>query len=202
MDENVGDLNANHVGIDLGSFVSVSVSNVSSMNLVLNSGEKLKSWVDYDASSKRLEVRLSRFEEPRPYIPIVAHLVDFSKMWKDEDDVLVGLSSNGNSVQTSSIYSWRFRVRKVPNSMHSMPVDPDEYKGDRHDDENSKIGCPMAFLGGLLIIALFGALLLSVVPNLWAIVFEACRMNFSKQQVDFRYEKVGLVVEDGGNCKK
>ncbi|PON82067.1 Legume lectin domain containing protein [Trema orientale] len=54
VNDNVGDLNMNHV--DVGSFVSVAIVNVSSMDLVLNSGEKLKSWIDYDSSSKRLEV--------------------------------------------------------------------------------------------------------------------------------------------------
>ncbi|KAK4772392.1 hypothetical protein SAY86_014167 [Trapa natans] len=203
MDENVGDLNANHVGIDLGSFVSVRVSNVSSMNLVLNSGEKLKSWVDYDASSKRLEVRLSRFAEPRPYIPIIAHMIDLSKIWKDEDDVLVGLcSSNVNTAQTSTIYSWRFRLRKVPTAMHSMPVDPNEIKRHKHEGENSKRGCPVALLGGLVLMALLGALLLSAVPNMWAMILEACRMDFPNTQVDFQYEKVGMAVENGGDCKK
>lgn len=202
MDENVGDLNANHVGIDLGSFVSVSASNASSMNLVLNSGEKLKSWVDYDASSKRLEVRLSRFGKPRPYIPIVAHLVDLSKRWNDEDDVLIGLSSsNGNSVQTTTIHSWRFRSRKVPNSLHSMPVNPNDYKGDEHTNENKIRDCPVAFLGALVLMALYGAFLLYVVPYLWVMFIEAYGVGIPKHQVDFRYEKVGLVAEHGGDCK-
>ncbi|PON96441.1 Concanavalin A-like lectin/glucanase domain containing protein [Trema orientale] len=41
IDEKVGDLNMNHIHV--GSFVSVAVVNVCSIDLVLNSGEKLKS---------------------------------------------------------------------------------------------------------------------------------------------------------------
>ncbi|OWM70001.1 lectin-like protein [Punica granatum] len=203
MDENVGDLNDNHVGIDLGSFVSVSASNVSSMNLMLNSGEKLRSWIDYDASSKRIEVRLGRFGEPRPYNPLVAHLVDLSKIWNDEEDVLIGLSSsNGNSVQTSSIYSWRFKLRKFLNSMHSMPADPNENKGGEHADVNKKRACPVALLGGLVIVALLGALLLALMQSLWAIAVEAFRVDYPEHRVDFQYEKIGVVVgKDGGGGK-
>ncbi|KAK8515063.1 hypothetical protein V6N12_001224 [Hibiscus sabdariffa] len=43
-DEKVGDFNANHVGIDVGSLEPVEVCNLSSLNLVLNNGEPLKSW--------------------------------------------------------------------------------------------------------------------------------------------------------------
>lgn len=45
----------------MGSLDSVIVSNVSSIDLVLSSGKKLHSWVDYDSSSKRLDVRLCEF---------------------------------------------------------------------------------------------------------------------------------------------
>ncbi|PON69091.1 Legume lectin domain containing protein [Parasponia andersonii] len=54
MDGNMGDLNMIHV--DVGSFVSVAIVNISSIDLVHSSGEKLKSWIDYDLSSDGLEV--------------------------------------------------------------------------------------------------------------------------------------------------
>ncbi|KAI9175095.1 hypothetical protein LWI28_027161 [Acer negundo] len=53
-----GDLNGNHVGIDVDSLLSVKFCNISSQNIFLNSVKKLVSWIDYDASAKRLEVRL------------------------------------------------------------------------------------------------------------------------------------------------
>ncbi|CAA0836734.1 Probable sugar phosphate/phosphate translocator [Striga hermonthica] len=55
VDEKVRDPNSNHVGVDVGSLVSSKTSNVSSVNLVLNGGVKLRSWIDYDSSSKRIE---------------------------------------------------------------------------------------------------------------------------------------------------
>ncbi|TQD92065.1 hypothetical protein C1H46_022344 [Malus baccata] len=50
-------------GIDVGSFVSLVVCNVSELNLVLNSGERLTCWIDYDASSQRLEIRRFKIDE-------------------------------------------------------------------------------------------------------------------------------------------
>ncbi|KAE8692880.1 Plastid transcriptionally active isoform 1 [Hibiscus syriacus] len=47
----------------------------------------------------------------------------WSKLWNDE--VFVGLSSsNGKSSQTCFIRLWSFKLRQVPNWMHSQPIDP------------------------------------------------------------------------------
>lgn len=201
LDPNVGDLNANHVGIDVGSFESVTAKDVSSINLVLNSGEKLKSWVDYDASSKSLEVRLSKFGDERPHIPLLAHQIDFPSTWKDED-VFVGISSsNGNSSQTSNVYSWRFRLRKVPSWMHSLPADPHGH-GEKHV-EHKKGFCFLRFLEGLIFATGCGALIAYVMLFLWAI-FVSRRTVLSVQlpgrSEEFRYQKVDVVAhKDDGN---
>ncbi|KAF8395602.1 hypothetical protein HHK36_019552 [Tetracentron sinense] len=81
MDSILGDLNGNHVRIDVDSLVS-----------------------------KRIEVRLSKLGTVRPFDPLLSYLIDLSEMWKEEE-VLVGLSSSsGNSSQTSVVYSWSFRI--------------------------------------------------------------------------------------------
>ncbi|KAA8518982.1 hypothetical protein F0562_016244 [Nyssa sinensis] len=87
MDDKYGDLNDNHVGIDLSSLVSVKASKVSSINLVLNSGEKLQAWIDYEVGSKRLEVRLTKFGEIRPVDPLLLYPIDLSQMWMEEEEV-------------------------------------------------------------------------------------------------------------------
>ncbi|KAJ0088509.1 hypothetical protein Patl1_31738 [Pistacia atlantica] len=84
-DAKYGDLNDNHVGIDVGSLSSVKVSNVSSHNMWLNSGKKFTSWIDYEASSKRLEVRLSHFGDSKPVDPLLSYPIDLSKVWNNEE---------------------------------------------------------------------------------------------------------------------
>ncbi|KAE8689744.1 heme-binding-like protein [Hibiscus syriacus] len=116
--------NENHVGIDVGSLVSGKVRNLSSLSLVLNNVQKLHSWIDYEATSKRLEIRLSQ-SRTRPNDPLLSHSIDLSKLWNYEE-VFMGLSSsNGNSSQTSFIHLWSFKLRQVPNWMHSQPLDPE-----------------------------------------------------------------------------
>ncbi|KAA8534127.1 hypothetical protein F0562_031680 [Nyssa sinensis] len=196
MDENVGDQNANHVGIDVCSLVSAKVSNVSSINLALNSGVTLQSWVDYDASSKRLEVRLTKLGGARPYNPLLTYPIDLLEMWKEEE-VFVGLSSSsGNSSQTSSVYSWKFRVRNVPSWLHSHPVDPRLYPNQQGKQKtvHRRGTCPLAVLYGLIFAIGCGALVAFIVLHLWSIFVNGNTMipaKYSLRPVDFRETNCG-----------
>ncbi|KAK3204620.1 hypothetical protein Dsin_018666 [Dipteronia sinensis] len=55
-DAEYGELNGNHDIIYVNSLLSVKYCNLLDRNLLLNSGKKLDSWIDSEASSKRLEV--------------------------------------------------------------------------------------------------------------------------------------------------
>ncbi|KAG6395350.1 hypothetical protein SASPL_145993 [Salvia splendens] len=201
VDENVGDLNANHVGLDIGSLASVKTSNVSSIGLDLKSGVKLHSWIDYDSSSKRIEVRLSKFGIARPYSPLLVYKVDLGEMWRSEE-VVVGLSSStGNSMQTSSVYSWNFRTREVPQWLHSQPLNPRAFSREKLAQKR-KI-CALGFISGLVFLTGCGALLALVVMFLWALFENGSETvltipgKCTVHSGDFRYEKINVVVGDG-----
>lgn len=199
-DGNVGDLNANHVGVNVGSLESVIFSNVSSFNLVLNSGEKLNSWIDYDSSSKRLEVRLSRFGSKRPFKPVLAYHIDLLEMWGSQD-VIVGLvSSNDDSLQSASVYSWRFRLRKVSHGMHSLPANPYGYENKDGEDlgVHKRNACAITVLARLIFATGCGALLAFVVLFMWAIFISRHNVFPVEHQMgptDFRYEKINVTVD-------
>ncbi|KAL8152745.1 hypothetical protein V2J09_010505 [Rumex salicifolius] len=130
MDTQFGDLNDNHVGVDVSSFVSVKVANASHAKLVLNSGKKLQCWIDYEASSKRIEIRLSKSGEMRPIEPLLSCPIDLSSIFKNEQ-VWFGLSSSSaNSSQVCKVYSWSFKLRAVPYWMHSQPLNPQVFTKD------------------------------------------------------------------------
>ncbi|KAI4299470.1 hypothetical protein L6164_032930 [Bauhinia variegata] len=208
LDDNVGDLNANHVGINVANLVSSVVGNVSSINLVLNSGEKLKSWVDYNASSKRLEVRLSRLNEPRPFSPIIAHAIDLLKLWGNKD-VFVGISSaNGNSQQITSVYSWKLSLRVFPKWMHSLPVDPRGYSEQKHDENfrsHKRNYCPLSILAGLIFVTGSFALVAFLLLFMWAIFiskYEECPVKIPAHPADFRYERIDVAIEKNTTDEK
>ncbi|CAA2968027.1 lectin-like protein [Olea europaea var. sylvestris] len=204
LDENLGDVNSNHVGIDVGSLVSMKTSNVSSINLVLNSGVKLHSWIDYDSSSKRLEVRLSKFGLARPYDPLLVYPIDLGEMWRN-GEVFVGLSSSsGNSMQTGNVYSWKFKTRSVPNWLHSKPVDPQVFSNVRSEEKrnNRRWVCVLGFLSGFITIVGCGAIIALVIMFVWAIIENSRETIVTVpttcmvQPGDFKYQKINVVIND------
>ncbi|XP_059288230.1 L-type lectin-domain containing receptor kinase S.4-like [Lycium ferocissimum] len=175
----------NHVVVNVGSLVS------RNKNLGLNSsGKKLQSWVDYDCTSKRLEVRVSELGGTRPYGPLLVYNVDLGNMWKGQQ-VLVGLTSNGSSLEGTSVYSWKFSVRSVPKWLHSQPVDPNKMANRKRF---RLFPSCLIFVTGCLALASLVGLFLWVIfsINNTEVVIPAKR--------DFRYEKVAnVVVEEDGS---
>lgn len=188
MDGNVGDSSASYVRINVNGVVSSS-------SLVLSNGDNngLKSWIDYDASSKRLEVRLAKSGDARPYNPIMARAVDLAEMWMDED-VRVGIASRNGMV-----CSWRFRVRKFPNSIHTLPVDPRSYVGKEERGERVRLERrrvrPLSVAGCLIFATVCGASVAFVVLFLSVIFFKKHAAERPVYAVEFGYEKVAVDVE-------
>lgn len=207
MDKKYGDVNGNHVGLDVDSFVSVKVSNVSYINLVLNSGVKLQTWIDYEASGKRFEVRLSKVGEIRPLDPLLSYLINLSKMWKDED-ITVGLSSySRNTSQKSKVYSWSFKTRTMPHWMHSQPMNPEGFVARKEDVEVRKRShCALRIFVALIFGAGCGALGAFFVLFLWTMFGNRRPIvpeEFAMQPREFEYKKfnvsVDKTIEDGKN---
>ncbi|XP_042506328.1 L-type lectin-domain containing receptor kinase VIII.2-like [Macadamia integrifolia] len=202
MDAKLGDPNANHVGVDIGSLVSAQVRNVSSINLVLNSGKKLHSWIDYDASTKILEVRLSKSGAVKPSVPLISYRIDLSEMWKGEE-VFVGMSSSsGNSSQTTTIYSWSFNLRSVPSWLHSQPADPRIIAVQSNPPIIQKRStCLLRILAGLIFGTGCGALVAFIVMFVWTISVNRrqCQsvvpVEYPVHPVEFAYEKIKVFAQ-------
>ncbi|XP_022888571.1 L-type lectin-domain containing receptor kinase VIII.2-like [Olea europaea var. sylvestris] len=205
-DEKYGDVNGNHVGVDIDSPVSAKVSNVSSINLVLNSAEKLQAWIDYEANSKRIELRLSKIGVVRPVDPLLSYPIDLSQMWENED-VLVGLSSSsGNSSQKSNVHSWSFRSRTVPHWMHSEPMDPESFV-DKEEELNvrKRSDCVVRILAALIFGTGCGALGAFTVLFVWTILanrrpvvpeeYVVRPKEYALQPKEFQYKKFNVAVD-------
>lgn len=200
MDDKDGDVNSNHVGIDISSPVSVKVSNVSSVKMVLNSGEKMQAWIDYEPGFLRLEVRLGQLGEMRPVNPLLSYRIDLSRMWKDKE-LFVGLSSSSrNSLQKCKVYSWSMKLTRVPHWMHSQPLDPKAFSGPVKikDPVDNKRDCLPRILAALILGIGCGGFGAFIVLFVWTIfdkrqpvVPEECAVK----PVEFEYKKFKVVVD-------
>ncbi|KAM1198340.1 hypothetical protein ACFX2J_009715 [Malus domestica] len=195
-----------HVGIDVGSSVSAKVSNVSAKNLGPSSGNKTQGWIDYEAGSNRLEVRLSKFGGPKPVDPLLWYPIDLSKMWGDKE-VFVGLSAmSRNSSQTCSVYSWSFEQRHVPHWMHSQPLDPKAVaKNSKAEALEKKKDCTKRAFGAMVFGVACGALASFVGLYLWTVFGNRRPVvpeGYAEKSKEFEYEKMKVVadnktIEDG-----
>ncbi|KAJ0737820.1 putative non-specific serine/threonine protein kinase [Helianthus annuus] len=178
----------------MDNIVSLKVTNMSDVNLGLDSGSRLQVWIDYESNSRRLEVRLSKLEENRPVNPVRFEHIDLPKIYPGNEGFVVGLSSyNRNSSQVCNVYSWSFKTRRAPDWMHSEPLDPlslkekgNEVKGHKKSD------CVMRILSALILGIGLGALGTFVGMFVWTI--------FGKRQPispeDYAVKPVVVVVHD------
>nr|KYP44765.1 Lectin-domain containing receptor kinase A4.1 [Cajanus cajan] len=102
-----GDINDNHVGINLNNMVSnksveaafyPNNGSTNKQSLNLKSGEVTQAWVDYDSSKHQLEVRLSPTSS-KPTSPILSYKVDLSPIL--QDSMYVGFSSSTGLLASS-----------------------------------------------------------------------------------------------------
>lgn len=195
------DASKNRVAINSGS---IKVGNVSSLSLMMNSGKSLRCWIDYEAGSRRLEVRLSELGGSRPLDPFLAHRVDLWKMWKDRD-VFLGLSSSSRSSnQSCLIHSWSFELKLFPHWIHSQPLDPNSVSKEEAKPlraTREKNDCLLKVLAAMIFGMASGALGAFCLLYLWAIFGRrrpVAPEEFAgkEKSVDCEYKKVEVVVLD------
>ncbi|CAI8600952.1 unnamed protein product [Vicia faba] len=173
-------------------------------NLVLTSGEKMHTWIDYEASSMRLEVRLSKNGNSKPFDPLLWDKIETSNVLKDEE-MFVGFSPVKET--SAFLYSWSFVLRHFPpHSMHSEPLDPKVFVKNSENPmvveskEKGKSDCFLRVLAAMIFGTGCGALTAFSVLYLWtifgnkrgAVVPEGCVM----QGLDGDYRKVKIVVDN------
>ncbi|KNA20182.1 hypothetical protein SOVF_054980 [Spinacia oleracea] len=128
-----GDIDDNHVGIDVNSLNSVSAASAmyfsekDSMNksLQLTSGKPMQVWVDYDAVNMLVNVKLAPIGKPKPNHSLLSTHIDLSKVIKNP--VYIGFSSStGLSANRNYILGWSWNQSGQaqsldPSKLPSLP---------------------------------------------------------------------------------
>ncbi|KAF8033338.1 hypothetical protein BT93_D2063 [Corymbia citriodora subsp. variegata] len=113
----VGDINDNHVGIDVNGLVSKKSSPAGYTenhiqgfrNLSLISGKAMQVWVDYDGVQKQIRVTLAPVKVDKPDTPLLSLPFNLSPIFKET--MYVGFSSSTGAILTPHyILGWSFKV--------------------------------------------------------------------------------------------
>ncbi|KAG1355342.1 L-type lectin-domain containing receptor kinase IV.2-like [Cocos nucifera] len=129
----VGDINNNHVGIDVNGLRSINAATASYFNekidgfknLSLISGEPMQVWVDYSNPQKKLDVTISPISVPKPSHPLLSSFIDLSPVISDT--MYVGFSaSTGSSVPSDYVLGWSFKMngQAAALNLSSLPSLP------------------------------------------------------------------------------
>ncbi|XXG80820.1 hypothetical protein AAC387_Pa09g1594 [Persea americana] len=110
-----GDINANHVGIDVNSLISIQsapasyFSNGANTGITLISGKPMQVWVDYDGGGDQLNVTIAPINTQKPKLPLLSAVINLSSVTKDE--MYVGFSSSTGTLLTYHyILGWSFNM--------------------------------------------------------------------------------------------
>ncbi|RWW23381.1 hypothetical protein GW17_00012374 [Ensete ventricosum] len=126
-----GDINDNHVGVDIYGLISNSSASAAyygvdgaKKELNLKGGFKIQAWIDYDGDEKVLNVTISPFSS-KPSTPLLSFRVDLSPVLLD--DMFVGFSaSTGLLASSHYLFGWSFKMKCVSRSLDlsSLPSLP------------------------------------------------------------------------------
>ncbi|KAF8388772.1 hypothetical protein HHK36_025452 [Tetracentron sinense] len=127
----LGDMDDNHVGIDINSLksnASVTAAYFSDdstkQDLNLKSGKTIQAWIDYDSARNLLDVRLS-LSSSKPSSPILSCALDLSPIL--EDSMYVGFSaSTGQLASSHFVFGWSFKMNGKARTLElsSLPSLP------------------------------------------------------------------------------
>ncbi|EEF29389.1 kinase, putative [Ricinus communis] len=110
-----GDINDNHVGIDINNLKSNAsaaaayyINDTSKQDLNLKTGKPIQVWIDYDSIQNLLNVTISPTSE-KPRLPILSFPIDLSQIF--EEYMYVGFSaSTGLLASSHYILGWSFKM--------------------------------------------------------------------------------------------
>ncbi|KAG2621630.1 L-type lectin-domain containing receptor kinase S.4-like [Panicum virgatum] len=103
-----GDINGNHVGVDLNSLVSNKSAAADPVNL--KAGDTV-AWIDYDGAARLLNVSIANATSSvvKPAKPLISFPVDLSGLFRDQ--MYVGFSaSTGLLASSHYVRDWSFRL--------------------------------------------------------------------------------------------
>lgn len=114
MDVQFVDINANHVGVDLGSMVSAQVVDLEAADIDLKSGRLINAWIEYTGKGN-LEISIS-YSALRPAEPALSFPLDLGKYVSDVAFVGFSASTQG-STEVHSIEWWSFSSSSTATSI-------------------------------------------------------------------------------------
>ncbi|KAK8548970.1 hypothetical protein V6N13_054268 [Hibiscus sabdariffa] len=146
----LGDVNGNHIGLDVNSVVSLASVDVLSKGFDLKSGKEMTAWIEYGDSAKLVQIWLS-YSSIKPPSPLLVAQIDLAKQFKEY--MHVGFSaSNGLGSSMHLVDHWQFKTftTSIELGYCFMCFPEDSSNMNRPPKTGLKIGNMWVLLGSLV----------------------------------------------------
>ncbi|XP_027118652.1 L-type lectin-domain containing receptor kinase IV.1-like [Coffea arabica] len=164
-EQEFGDINDNHVGIDINSVkskvsqpASYQANNKNSFdNLTLSSGQQMQLWVEYDGVDRRINVTLAPIVAAKPNTPLLSLSYDLSPILLQT--MYVGFSSSTSPIELGIVHfilGWSFKMNGDAQALDLSRLPKLPRFGHKKVSKFFTVGLPLLSLLFLLIVA-FGA---------------------------------------------
>ncbi|XP_021754348.1 L-type lectin-domain containing receptor kinase S.4-like [Chenopodium quinoa] len=122
-----GDINDNHVGIDLNGLVSnfsvpatYIMENSTKQNVSMKNGHTIQAWIDYDATNHLINVTISPFST-KPSFPLISYKYDLTQIL--EEEMYVGFAAaTGLLASSHYVLGWSFNMSGPAKSLPMPPL--------------------------------------------------------------------------------
>ena len=105
----------NHVGLNVGSVVSVKTANLTAFRIATNSSDpkNYTAWVEYDGAARHVSVYMGVRGEPKPASPVLDSPLDLSEHVPEQ--AYVGFTaSTGTDFELNCILDWTLSIEVIP----------------------------------------------------------------------------------------
>ncbi|CAI0429037.1 unnamed protein product [Linum tenue] len=167
------DTDGNHVGINVNSMNSRNASSAyfvddgnQRQEVILQSGDPIQAWVEYDAVLKRVDVTVSPAGNRKPIAPLLSESLDLTPVVRELMYAGFSASTGGEKASAHYILGWSFSTDgnpAPPLNISLLPSPPPAEKSPSPRFAPSVIGgfsdSEMIGIGG------FGAVYRAIIPN-------------------------------------
>jgi len=105
----------NHVGLNVGSVVSVKTANLTAFRIATNSSNPTNytPWVEYDGAARHVSVYMGVRGEPKPASPVLDSPLDLSEHVPEK--ACIGFTaSTGTDFELNCILDWTLSIEVIP----------------------------------------------------------------------------------------
>ncbi|EOA16169.1 hypothetical protein CARUB_v10004305mg [Capsella rubella] len=202
-----GDIDDNHVGIDINSLFSEKANTAgyyeddgTFKNISLINRKPIQAWIEYDSTRKQLDVTIHPIHVSKPKTPLLSLTRDLSPYLLER--MYVGFTSSTGSVLSSHyILGWTFKLNgTAPNlDISRLPKLPDDFQTDTPSSLRKVLAISLSLTGLAVLVFLIISIMLFLKRKKLIEVIEDWEVQFGPHK--FAYKDLFIATKGFKNSE-